>query len=213
MQKITKETGKTSIKARLVPVLFAFCMTFFNGFLSAQTPMQLQQDLLYFEEQLRSYPNDPDLHYNMAKVYFLLGKTDLAIRYLEKTILLAPTDHEAVLALASTMRKIGHLANARDVLSKSLVQIKSNPDIWYELGVVHSDLANYRPAVEAFANALKFSNDEEQKQIIIYYTGLAQLTDRNFKDFSEALAKLKHDSEYYKALQSLGAMSDGTADR
>ena len=175
--------------------------------------MQLQQDLLYFEEQLRSYPNDPDLHYNMGKVYFLLGKTDLAIRYLEKTILLAPTDHEAVLALASTMRKIGHLANARDVLVKSLGPIKNNPDIWYELGVVHSDLANYRPAVEAFANALQFSNDDEQKQIIIYYTGLAQLTDRNFKDFSETLAKLKHDSEYYKALQSLGAMSDGIPDR
>ena len=213
MQKVTTKTGKISIRTNLVLVLLTFCMTFCTGFLSAQTPMQLQQDLLYFEEQLRSYPNDPDLHYNMAKVYFLLGKTDLAIRYLEKTILLAPTDHEAVLALASTMRKIGHLANARDVLSKSLVQIKSNPDIWYELGVVHSDLANYRPAVEAFANALKFSNDEEQKQIIIYYTGLAQLTDRNFKDFSETLAKLKHDSEYYKALQSLGAMSAGTADR
>ncbi len=208
-----KETGKASIKARLALVLFAFCMTFFTGFLSAQTPLQLQQDLLYFEEQLRSYPNDPDLHYNMAKVYFLLGKTDLAIRYLEKTILLAPTDHEAFLALASTMRKIGHLANARDVLIKSLQQIKGNPGIWYELGVVHSDLANYRPAVEAFANALKFSNDEEQKQIIIYYTGLAQLTDRNFKDFSSTLAKLKPGSEYYKALQSLGEMSAGTADR
>jgi tetratricopeptide (TPR) repeat protein len=213
MQKIAKKAGKTSIKARLTLGLFTLCMTFCTGFLSAQTPMQLQQDLLYFEEQLRSYPNDPDLHYNMGKVYFLLGKTDLAIRYLEKTILLAPTDHEAVLALASTLRKIGHLANARDVLSKSLVQIKGNPDIWYELGVVHSDLASYRPAVEAFANALKFSNDEEQKQIIIYYTGLAQLTDRNFKDFSETLAKLKHDSEYYKALQSLGEMSAGTADR
>ncbi len=213
MQKITKETGKTSIKARLVPVLFAFCMNFFTGFLSAQTPLQLQQDLLYFEEQLRSYPNDPDLHYNMAKAYFLLGKTDLAIRYLEKTILLAPKDHEAVLALASTMRKIGHLANARDVLLKSLGQIKDNPDIWYELGVVHSDLANYRPAVEAFANALKFSSDEEQKQIIIYYTGLAQLTDRNFKDFFETLAKLKPGSEYYKALQSLGEMSAGISAR
>ena len=213
MQKVTTKTGKISIRTNLVLVLLTFCMTFCTGFLSAQTPMQLQQDLLYFEEQLRSYPNDPDLHYNMAKVYFLLGKTDLAIRYLEKTILLAPTDHEAVLALASTMRKIGHLANARDVLSKSLVQIKSNPDIWYELGVVHSDLANYRPAVEAFANALKFSNDEEQKQIIIYYTGLAQLTDRNFKDFSGTLAKLKPGSEYYKALQSLGEMSAGTADR
>ena len=208
-----KKTSKTSIKDHLILVLFAFCMTFCTGFLSAQTSMQLQQDLLYFEEQLRSYPNDPDLHYNMAKVYFLLGKTDLAIRYLEKTILLAPTDHEAVLALASTMRKIGHLANARDVLIKSLQQIKSNPDIWYELGVVHSDLANYRPAVEAFANALKFSNDEEQKQIIIYYTGLAQLTDRNFKDFSSTLAKLKPGSEYYKALQSLGEMSAGIADR
>lgn len=208
-----KKTGKASIKARLALVLFTFCMTFFTGFLSAQTPLQLQQDLLYFEEQLRSYPNDPDLHYNMAKVYFLLGKTDLAIRYLEKTILLAPTDHEAVLALASTLRKIGHLANARDVLVKSLGPIKNNPDIWYELGVVHSDLANYRPAVEAFANALQFSNDDEQKQIIIYYTGLAQLTDRNFKDFSEALAKLKHDSEYYKALQSLGDMSTGIPDR
>ena len=194
-------------------MLLAFCMTFGTGFLSAQTPLQLQQDLLYFEEQLRSYPNDPDLHYNMAKVYFLLGKTDLAIRYLEKTILLAPTDHEAVLALASTMRKIGHLANARDVLLKSLLQIKDNPDIWYELGVVHSDLANYRPAVEAFANALKFSKDEEQKQLIIYYTGLAHLTDRNFTDFSATLAKLKPDSEYYKALQSLGKMSPSISAR
>jgi len=213
MQKATKETGKISMRTSLVLVLFAFCMIFCTGFLSAQTPMQLQQDLLYFEEQLRSYPNDPDLHYNMAKVYFLLGKTDLAIRYLEKTILLAPTDHEAVLALASTMRKIGHLANARDVLTKSLLLIRENPDIWYELGVVHSDLANYRPAVEAFANALKFSNNDEQKQIIIYYTGLAQLTDRNFKDFSETLAKLKPDSEYHKALQSLGEMSAGISAR
>ncbi len=213
MQKIIKETGKARVKARLAIVLFIFCMTFFTGFLSAQISMQLQQDLLYFEEQLRSYPNDPDLHYNMAKVYFLLGKTDLAIRYLEKTILLAPTDHEAVLAIASTMRKIGHLANARDVLVKSLALIKNNPDIWYELGVVHSDLANYRPAVEAFANSLKFSNDDEQKQRTIYYTGLAQLTDRNFKDFSDTLAKLKPGSEYFKALQSLGEMSAGISDR
>ena len=185
-------------------------MILFTAFLSAQTPLQLQQDLLHFEEQLRYYPDDPDLHYNMAQVYFLLKKPDFAIRYLEKTILLAPSDQEAVLTLASTFRKIGHLANARDVMLKGLLQIKDNPDIWYELGVIHSDLANYRPAVEAFNRALEFSTNEEQKQRIIYYTGLAQLTDRNFADFAKTLAKLQPGSEYFNALQNLKNMSEST---
>lgn len=168
---------------------------------------QLQRDLVYFEEQLSENPDDPDLNYNIAQVYFLMGKLDPAIKHLEKTVMLAPGDFEAVLNLASTYRKIGKLADARDVLLRGTQLIATNPHLLYELGVVHSDLANYQSAINAFNKAMQFSTEEGQKQRIIYYIGLAQLTDRNFAGFKATLDQLSKTSEYYQPLKNLGSLT------
>ena len=191
---------------RLASILLFSMMIIFPS--HAQDQQQLQQDLLYFEEQLRWHPDDPDLNYNMAQVYFLLGKLDPAIKHLEKTLLVAPGDFEALLHLASIYRKIGKLAEARDLLLKGTALITDNPDLWYELGVVHSDLANYQPAVDAFTKALTFTRSDEQKQQILYYIAVSHLTARDFASFKKAMAQLDQQSDFYPALKKLGDLSN-----
>lgn len=155
---------------------------------------------------MQKFPEDADLNYNMAQASFLLGKTDQAIKYLERTLFLASEDVEALLKLASLYRKIGRLADSRQLLIKASNLEKESADVWYELGVVYSDLADYQNGISAFQKALHFSRNEEQKFLIIYYTGLLYLSDRDYENFKDCLRRLRSSQKYYVELEKLGRL-------
>jgi len=113
---------------------------------------------------------------------------------------------EALLKLASLYRKIGRLADARQLLVRASNLQKENADVWYELGVVYSDLADYQNGILAFQNALHFSRNEEQKFLIIYYTGLLYLSDRDYENFNDCLRRLRNSPKYYVELENLGRL-------
>lgn len=171
--------------------------------LSAQ---DLQQNLAQHERRLQQNPQDPDANYNMAQAYFLMGKTDEAIRFLERTIYLAPKDSQAMLRLATIYRKIGKLGEARDLLLTAGSLDEKNVEIWYELGVVYSDLADYQAGIAAFQKALHLSNLEEQKFQIIYYTGILHLSNRDEENFKDCLRRLKASEKFYAELEKLGKL-------
>jgi tetratricopeptide (TPR) repeat protein len=166
----------------------------------------LKQDLEYYQEQLRQNPKDPNVNYNMGQVYFFMGKTDEAIRYLERAIYLNDKDNEAMLKLASIYRKIGHLSEALRLLKNAARIDDSNSEIWYETGVVYSDLADYQAGIEAFQKALHLSRSEEQKFLIIYYTGLLHLSNRDWENYSDCLRRLRPAPSYYSELEKLGRL-------
>lgn len=166
----------------------------------------LQQDLSHFESQLLQKPDDPDVNYNMAQVYFLMGKTDEAIRFLERTIFLDPNDSQSMLRLASIYRKIGKLAEARKILLSAISLSSENVDIWYELGVVYSDLADYSSGIAAFQKALHLSRSEDQKYQIIYYTGLLHLSNRDWTNFKDCRRRLRGSEKFYPELERLGKL-------
>lgn len=163
-----------------------------------------RQDIEVFQKQLLQNPNDPDLNYNMAQAYFLLGNTDQTIRYLERTLSLSPGDAMVMLKLASVYRKIGHLADARTLLLRAVDIAPEEADFWYELGVVYSDLANYEAGIKAFQKALHSSRSEDQKFLIIYYTGLLHLSNRDWGNYQDCLRRLRPEPKYYDELKKLG---------
>ncbi|GAB4279214.1 MAG: hypothetical protein Kow0029_23020 [Candidatus Rifleibacteriota bacterium] len=164
----------------------------------------LENDLYFFSEQLEQQPQNPDLNYNMAQIYFLMGNIDEAIRFLERTLFLSPDDVEASIKLSSIYRKIGRLWDSRHILENAAKLQQNNPDIWYELGVVLSDLAAYPESLEAFKKALQYSRNEEQKNLVLYYLGIQYLTSRDYDHFQSCLQRLPESSQYYKELKKLG---------
>ncbi len=184
--------------------LFLFLLMLFMVNLSFAR--DLQQDLQYYQEQLRQNPQDPNVNYNMGQVYFFMGKTDEAIRYLERAIHLNDQDSEAMLKLASIYRKIGHLSEALQLLKTAAQIDASNCEIWYETGVVHSDLADYQAGIAAFQKALHLSRSEDQKFLIIYYTGLLHLSNRDWENYADCLRRLKPSPKYYQELEKLGRL-------
>ncbi len=171
-----------------------------------QTGVDLQKDLLHFQEQLRLHPESPDINYNMAQVYFLMGKTDLAIKFLERTVFLEPEDSEARHRLAAIYRKIGRLADARDLLMQAVKLRPDSSDLWYELGIVYSDLAEYKSGISSFNRALHLCRNEEQKFRIIYYTGLLHLSNRDLPALRDCLRRLRPEPEYHRELLKLGRL-------
>lgn len=172
----------------------------------AQNGQNLQEDIELFESQLKQEPNSPDINYNIAQAYFLMNKIDLAVKFLEKTVFLAPDDCEAIARLASIYWKIGKLANARDLFSRAVKMSPEDSGLWYGMGMVLADLAAGQEALRAFEKALQYCHDEEQKKLIIYYTGLIHLTNRDYPAFAKSLQQLKNAPEHYKELEKLGKL-------
>jgi tetratricopeptide (TPR) repeat protein len=186
-------------------IFISLCLIFTPA-LSGQAPRNLEQDLQFFESQLQQYPESPDLNYNMAQVYFLMGNMDQAIRFLERTIYLADDDSEAMLKLASIYRKIGKLADARNLLKRAADISPKNFEIWYELAIAYSDLANSAAALDAFQKALQYSSNQKQTDMVIYYMGLLHLSNRDYERFKYHLDRLKKSGEYYEPLKKLGQL-------
>ncbi len=166
----------------------------------------LDEDLHHFEDQLRHEPDNPDTNYNIAQVYFLMNKIDLALKFYERAAFLAPDDVEILNRLAEIYWKIGRTGNARDRLKHLLRLTPQDSEAWYGLGMVCADLAENSAALEAFANAVKYGNDAERKKIAIYYMGLINLSSRDYVAFSGCLEQLPQESAHYRNLRDLGRL-------
>lgn len=173
--------------------------------MSAQDIQSLQEDLNQFEYQLRLEPDNPDVNYNIAQVYFRMNKIDLAIRYLERTLYLSSDDAQAITRLATLYWKIGKLACARDLLQKAIKMTPQDSETWYGFGIVLSDLADYPGALAAFEKAWQLSPDPEQKNLILYYTGLVHLSNRDFVGYQSTLERLKTVHVYFDPLKKMGS--------
>lgn len=172
--------------------------------LSAQISQQLQDDLSTFQQQLQLYPDDPDINYNIAQVYYRLNKLDMAAKHLERTLFVDSDDAEAKIKLATIYWKFGKLALARDLLLQAVELRSDDSDAWYGLGIVWADLADRQQAIAAFDKAWQYCSDAEQKSLIIYYSGLVFLAARDLTGFKKTLDRLPATSKYYEQLQKLG---------
>lgn len=200
------EKGKRIAGKLIFAAIFVFLQCIFLPSLPAQNNQNLEEDLRYFQSQLEQQPNSPDLNYNMAQVHFLMGNIDESIRFLERTIFLDPSDKEARLKLASIYRKIGKLWDARELLKSAVKTSPKSSDIWYELGITLTDLASYQEALTAFQNALQYCSTDEQKYLIIYYSGILHLSNRDYTRFKECLQRLAKSPKHYVELKKLGRL-------
>lgn len=167
---------------------------------------QLQEDLASFARQLNLEPENPDVNYNMAQVYFRLNNIEMAAKYLERTIHLVPDDIESMQRLAEIYWKMGKLVLSRKVFRRAVVVDKNNAEIWLIYGMVLSDLGDEEGALSAFAKAVSCANDETIEHTAVYYSGLIHLSRRNRTGFHDALARLPQNSEHYAGLLKLGRL-------
>lgn len=201
-----KKTKRLLLIIKNIGVLSVFFLVLFSFTLNAQSKQNLARDLAYFTRLLEQSPNDPDVNYNIAQVYFFMGKLDEAIKHLEITLFFRPDDYEAAFKKALIYKETGRLRDARKTLVQLCEKNSTDARVWYELGVTYSDLADYNKSVSAFQKALQHCKKEEEKYRINYYAGLVHLSNRDFSGFKDCLDRLRGSEIYHENLLRVGRL-------
>lgn len=87
-----------------------------------------EQALVVLGELLKTYPNHPDLNYQMAWTYDFMGKESDAVRYYEKAISngLVEDRSGAMLGLGSTYRCLGECEKSLKVFDQAVSEFPTD---------------------------------------------------------------------------------------
>lgn len=119
-------------------------------------------------------------NYRIGESYSHLGRTDEAVKYLERAVNLAPATLDFRNKLGSAYAQSGKLNEAKNIFEKILSDNPKFTLAWNNLGFTEVLLGNLTEAEEDFKHALELSPDDE--------LALANLSSLyiNTKKFSEA---------------------------
>ncbi len=168
---------------------------------------ELEHDLSHFKQQLIHYPENSDINYNIAQIYQLMNKLDLAVKFFERSLKLSPDDTEALTRLSMIYWKIGSISHARDLLLKAHKILPSDNQLNYGLGIIYSDLADYEKANFHFWSAFAAATEEEARFDILYHIGLVNLNSGNIEACRQIIDKLSG-SVHQENLKKLIAFSE-----
>ncbi|HEX3251343.1 MAG TPA: tetratricopeptide repeat protein [Pyrinomonadaceae bacterium] len=117
---------------------------------------------------------DPDLaeaHFRLALGYESLGKQEeaekeykKAVEAYKKYLLEHPDDAEAHYALGQTYAGLGQYSEAIREYREATKRKEDDPDMFYDLGVAHTKLAQYDAAAAAFSKSLEIDPDYYRAQ-------------------------------------------------
>ena len=117
---------------------------------------------------------DPDLaeaHFRLALGYESLGKRDeaegeykKAVEAYKKYLESNPDDAEAHYALGQTYAGLDRYSDAIREYREATKRKEDDPDMFYDLGVAHTKLAQYDAAAAAFSKSLEIDPDYYRAQ-------------------------------------------------
>lgn len=151
---------------------------------NAQDRINLLEDERYFKDALIREPSNPDIHYDLGKVYLYLNKFSEAIEEFKQVVYLNPEDAEAFMELGILFYQQNRLKIAESYFNKSIALNSKNSYSWYRLAMVQTDLCRSEEAIESLKKSLELTSEKEHKTKILFYIGTLQL---NLRKKIEAL--------------------------
>lgn len=124
---------------------------------------QTEQEAMHLEREVAADPKDYDSKVNYGDVLWKLGEYDRAIEQYRKAKELDPNNPRALVALASSERKLGKYKEARDAIQEILDVFKTDVRANLEMGLVFLDEKNYRRAEPYFTDAIEFMKTDTLK--------------------------------------------------
>lgn len=124
-----------------------------------------------FREAVKIDPDLAEAHFRLGLGYESLGKTEeaeseykKAVEAYKKYFAENPDDAEARYALGQTYAGLGQYSEAIRQYREATKLKKDDPDIYYDLGVAHTKLAQYDAAATAFSKSLEIDPDYYRAQ-------------------------------------------------
>jgi putative acetyltransferase len=124
------------------------------------------------------YPNDPDVHYQCAWSFDVLGEEAAAVPYYEKAIALGLPDKElagAYLGLGSTYRTLGNYEKSKETFQKGMSRFPENRALSVFYAMTLHNLHQHEQAMEILLRCIAdTTNDAEvlsYQRAIRFYAG------------------------------------------
>jgi tetratricopeptide (TPR) repeat protein len=124
-----------------------------------------------FAEAVRLDPDLAEAHFRLAQGYESLGKREeaeaqykKAVETYKKYLEQNPDDAEAHYALGQTYAGLDRYSDAIREYREATKRKEDDPDMFYDLGVAHTKLAQYDAAAAAFSKSLEIDPDYYRAQ-------------------------------------------------
>ncbi len=105
-------------------------------------------------KSLTYHDNHPGVYYYLGRSLAQQGKTEEALRAVNRAVSLEPMRAEYRVTLGTTLGQIGSVEEAIAALQKALSLDSNSKSAYYALGGVENSRGNYQAALEAFEEAL-----------------------------------------------------------
>jgi tetratricopeptide (TPR) repeat protein len=110
---------------------------------------------LYYKQALGLRPDNPDAHFGMATVYFLMGELPLAAYHFKEVTRLDPTRAGAFINLGAVYNRLEQFDNAIPVLRRGIQLDMNRCEGYYNLGLVYRRKGQPDLAIQAYREATR----------------------------------------------------------
>ena len=146
-----------------------------------------------YERALRRAPEDFWLHANYAEFLEARREWKPAAALRRKVCQLTPASYFPLYALGVVLKEAGELAEAHEVLLRSVALKEDDSDVWLELGIVSARQNDWEVARQELETARRFDPDDPRAALF----------------FGEVLWKLERRSEAVAALREAIRLAPG----
>ncbi len=145
--------------------------------LDRETP---DENLKYFERELKKNPDDPETLYGLGVTLSTLGFTSRALESFQKALAGAPGDGDILRETGIAYFKGGQSERAIEYLTKAAQVDSSNTDTLHYLGKSYEAQGNYLRAVDCYKKLLSLDNAEVYYDIAMAYGKMGNNGDSHY---------------------------------
>ena len=125
---------------------------------SAPQMEALRAEVEVMAEVHRTNPNDLTNSLRLVNSYFQLGDSTRGLAVLDSILTNSTAGVDVLLSLASVFQQLKDV----DRLERSLIRVSElipeNPEVWYDLAAIQTQMGKLRPALTALENSMRFND-------------------------------------------------------
>lgn len=179
----------------------------YNKGITANSTMNYEEAVGYFEKAVAVNPDDPKGYVNLGVAYSMLGDADKALDAFRGGVEADPTSVDAWRNLGITYQSVGDYARAGDAFTKVVELAPDDADGLFSLGDMYFNDKEFEKALQYYEQAAETRGDDAALQ---YQMGAARFSLKQFAEAgqnfqkSAALARDKDPTLYKDAMFNLG---------